>query len=112
MIERLQGGARDAVQVMEEGRSQAQASVDQAAKAGGALEGITSAVGEIASMNTQIAGAANQQGEVAEEINKNVVNITQVANQTATGAEQLSAAGGDLARLASDLQNLVGQFKV
>ena len=112
MIQRLQGGARDAVKVMEEGRTQAQTSVDQAAKAGGALETITGAVGEIADMNSQIASAANQQGAVAEEINKNIVNITQVANHTAAGTQQLAAAGNDMARLAADLQGLVGHFKV
>ncbi len=112
MIERLQGGARDAVQVMDEGRSRAKTSVEQAAQAGSALDSITNAVGEIASMNTQISDAASQQGEVAEEINKNIFNITQIADQTAEGAQQLSSAGGDLARLASDLQGMVGQFKV
>ncbi len=112
MIERLQGGARDAVQAMESGRTQARATVERAGRAGGSLESIAGAVSEITTMNTHIADAARQQGEVAEEINRNVSTITQVADQTAGGTEHLSAAGADLARLAAELQGQVGQFRV
>jgi len=112
MIERLQAGSHNAVIVMEEGRNRAKESVDQAAKTGSALERITSAVADINSMNNQIATAAHQQGIVAEEINKNVVNITQIADETSEGTIQLSKSGIELAHLAQDLQGLVGQFKI
>ena len=112
MIEKLQTGARDAVSVMETGRTQAQASLTQAAKAGEALEQITRAVDQISAMNNQIAEAARQQGDVAEEINQNIINISQVADETANGTEQLSSASTDLAHLSNDLQNLVGSFKI
>ncbi len=112
MIERLQGGARNAVHVMADGRSQATRSVEEAANAGHALESITTAVADISRMNNQIAEAARQQGDVAEEVNRNVVNISQIANQTAGGAQQLASASNEMARLASDLQSLVGHFKI
>ncbi|MDH5572631.1 MAG: methyl-accepting chemotaxis protein, partial [Gammaproteobacteria bacterium] len=57
MIETLQTGAHDAVQVMDNGRDQAKLSVEQAAKAGESLESITDAVTRISEMNTQIARA-------------------------------------------------------
>ena len=112
MIEKLQSGARDAVQVMAQGRSMAQESVEQASQAGQALDGITGAVDQISTMNNQIAEAARQQGEVAEEINQNVINISQVADETANGTDQLAAASADLARLSAELQSLVASFKV
>ncbi len=112
MIERLQSGAKSAVQVMEQGRSKAQVSVQQAAKAGTSLDNIAAAAGAISDMNAQIASAAEEQGAVAEEINRNISNISQIANQTASGAEQNAAAGAELARLAVRLQGLVGKFKV
>ena len=112
MIEKLQAGARDAVKVMEHGRSRAQESVEQAGQAGQALEGITGAVDQITTMNSQIAEAARQQGEVAEEINQNIINISQVADETATGTDQLANASADLARLSAELQSLVASFKV
>ncbi len=112
MIERLQANAQDAVSVMEGGREKARVSVDFASKAGEALERITGAVNTIATMNNQIAEAARQQGEVSEEINRNVVNISQVAEETSGSTTQMANASQELARLAADLQGLVGRFKV
>ena len=111
MIERLQVGAKDAVHAMEQGRGKAQASVQQAARAGQSLDSITGAVGTISDMNAQIASAAEEQGAVAEEINRNIVNISQIASQTATGADQTASASNELAKLAGRLQGLVGKFK-
>ena len=72
MIESLQSGARDAVQVMQASRSQAESSVEQAAKAGPSLEVINSAVAEISELNSQIASASTEQNTVVEEINRKI----------------------------------------
>jgi methyl-accepting chemotaxis protein len=63
-------------------------------------------------MNIQIASAAEEQGKVAEEINRNVINISQVAEQTVTGADQSSAANARITGLAEQLKGLVGRFKL
>ena len=97
MIERLQSGANEAVKAMEQGRIKAQESVEQAAKAGQALASITAVVDNINAMNMQIAGAAEQQSITAEEINRNIVNISAVAEENAAGARQTSQAIDDLA---------------
>ena len=112
IIEKLQLGAKNAVAVMHSGRTQAEASVKQAAEAGEALAVITSAVSDISDMNTQIASAATQQGSVAEEINVNITNISQVADQSARGTEDIANSSVDLARLAVELQSMVAQFKI
>ncbi len=112
MIERLQSGANEAVTVMEQGREKAEASVEQAAKAGCALEAITQVVDNITAMNMQIASAADQQSATAEEINRNIVNISEVADETSSGAQQTANASDELARLAVDLQEKVDSFQV
>ncbi|MFV2060354.1 MAG: methyl-accepting chemotaxis protein [Gammaproteobacteria bacterium] len=112
MIESLQSGTRSAVEVMELSREKAKTTVNQASEAGSALHSITAAVGEINQMNNQIAEASQQQGQVAEEINVNIVNITDIATQTADGTDQLAAASGELATLSNNLQMLVARFKV
>ncbi len=86
MIERLQSGAQDAVKAMEQGRSRAQVGVEQAAEAGTSLETIAQAVGTISDMNTQIATAAEEQSVVAEEINLNIVAISDMIDKVATDA--------------------------
>ncbi len=112
MIEKLQTGSHNAVEVMEKSREQAQAGVEQAAEAAESLEAITRAVATITEMNTQIASASEEQSAVSEEINRNVTSISQISEQTASGAEQTTTSAKELARLAADLQNLVGQFKI
>ncbi len=112
MIERLQVGAARAAEVMEQGCQQAQASVEQAGKAGESLSAITDAVESISQMNSQIASAAEEQSSSAAEINGNITRINEIANHAAAGAEQAASASNEMARLAAQLQGLVGQFKV
>lgn len=112
MIAKLQTGSKQAVEVMEQGREQANKGTEMAREAAGSLDAIARAVTSINEMNTHIAAAAEEQTTVSEEINMNVVNISQISEQTANGAEQTTAASTDLSRLANDLQHLVGQFKI
>jgi len=112
MIQRLQTGVRDAVSAMETGRNQVQTSVEHAKRAGESLENITAAVDQIAAMTNQIAETSRQQGGVAEEINKSVINISHVADKTASGTQHLANASTDLASLSVELQGLISSFKV
>jgi methyl-accepting chemotaxis protein len=112
MIESLQAGTHTAVLLMSESSKFSQKGVEQTLKAGDALIGIVNSVSTINDMNIQIAGAAEEQGAVAEEINRNVSSISEAANQTTDNAEQTNLASSDLARLADDLKTLVTQFKV
>jgi methyl-accepting chemotaxis protein len=112
MIQQLQNGTRDVVQVMEQSQSRTQRSVEQADAAAEALQAITQAVSLINDMNNQIASAAEEQSAVAEDINRNVTNIGQVAQEVAGGAEEASQASAGLTRLAEQQRRLINQFKV
>lgn len=112
MIERLQQGTHQAVGVMDNSRQRAEESETQVQAAGDALDAITQAVSHISEMNSQIASAAAEQGRVAEEINRNVINISEVAEQTVVGAGQTTAANERITGLAGKLQQLVGNFRV
>ena len=76
------------------------------------LETITQAINDITDKNHQIASAADEQTSVAEEINRNIVSIKQVGDQTSTGAGQTARSSEDLSHLAANLKDLIGQFKV
>jgi methyl-accepting chemotaxis protein len=112
MIEQLQQGTSDAVGVMEQGRNQVQASVDIAGKAGESLRVITASVSQIMDMNTQIAGAAEEQNSVSEEINKNIISIRTVSDKAADVAQQTLESSEELSQLSFDLQSLVGKFRI
>ena len=112
MIERLQSGTEDAVQVMEASHERAQQTVEQAANAGSSLQAITDAVATINQMNLQIASAAEEQSSVSEEINRNVLNINAVAETSAERVQRSAEATDELNQLAGHLKELVGRFRV
>ncbi|WP_238595922.1 methyl-accepting chemotaxis protein [Methylophaga nitratireducenticrescens] len=112
MVERLQQGARAAVKVMNESRESAKTSVEKAASAGSALDTITAMISTMDEMSTQISNAANEQSSVAEDINRGIVNISQIADHTADGARATSEAVDTLSSLSSQLQDASAKFKV
>lgn len=112
MIDRLQSGTKNAVDVMQKSRERAQQAVEQARAAGQRLEAITNSVGQISDMNMLIATATEEQTAVVNEIERNVMSISVSTNQTTEAANQTAAASEKLANLGADLQQLVGQFKV
>ena len=112
MIERLQNGARRAVDAMVQSSEQAVHGVETAAEAGSSLEKITTAVSTIADMNTHIASAAEEQSAVAEEINRNIANISHISESNSEGAGQTATASAQLASLATELQQMVSRFRV
>ncbi len=112
MIEALQSGTNQAVEVMHESRSRAGESVQQAERAGTSFEAIATGINRINEMTGLIASAAEEQSSVAEEVNRNINNIAGVAERTSEGAAESARAGEDLARLASDLEGRVRRFKI
>ena len=111
-INRLQAGAKNAVQVMEASRGQTRAGVDQAMEAGRALDSIAAAVDRITDMSTQIANAAEEQSAVAQEISRNVERISEGADRTTSGAERTASTSEELSRRADHLQGLVRGYRV
>ena len=93
-------------------RDQAGISVEHAQQAGNSLSSITQAVDSIMQLNIQIAAASEEQSAVSEEIQRNVINIETIAEETSAGTEQTSNASAELAHLGLRLRTLVGQFKV
>lgn len=112
MIERLQVGAQEAVSVMDKSREQTKSSVEQASKAGESLELINHSASTISDMNTQIASAAEEQGSVSEEVNRNVTNISQIAERTTEGAAELLNASDKLNKLSDHLRTMLGRFRL
>ena len=112
MIESLQSGAQEAVVAMDRSKKQAQSGVEQAQRAGDSLTGITAAVSTIKQMNTQIAVAAKAQTSVAQEINHNISNISQLAEESLLGSQQTNETSDSLSLLAEKLRDQAHRFRL
>ena len=112
MIERLQSGSQEAVEAMNQSRSQADVTRDTAAKAGEVLTAITSSVTNINDMNALIASAAEEQNAVAEEVNRSVINISQASEATAESVASTAHSSEELRNVAEELKHVVSRLKV
>ena len=112
MIGSIQGGTEQAVSSMRNSTERAESTLNIAKGAGLALDTINSAVVEINERNLVIASAAEEQAQVAREVDRNLVNIRDLSTQSATGANQTSAASNELSRLAVDLNGMVARFRL
>ncbi|SFW63248.1 MULTISPECIES: methyl-accepting chemotaxis protein [Pseudomonas] len=112
MVSALQAGTRDAVDFMQESSLKADDCVQQAREAGDALAQITAAVAQMRESNTQIAVAAEQQSHVAEEMNRAVVSIRDVTENTVRQTVDSATTSDELATLAGELSKAIGQLKL
>ncbi len=111
MIERLQSSTNEAVSVMQKSHQYTQRSVDEISKVGDSISEVVGSVSSINSMNAQIAQASREQSEVIEELNRNIVNISQVADSSADYASRTSDASRRVLDQAQDLLSLMARFK-
>jgi methyl-accepting chemotaxis protein len=112
MIEVLQAGAEKAVLVMNQGKEQTNACVEQTEKAGQALDMITDAVHRAYEVSTRIEHAASEQHTVSAQISERLENIVGIAEHTTIGAKQTAESSSEVARLAEELQSSISQFRV
>lgn len=112
MIKIVRAGADDAVQSMGKSQSMAQSTQLLATEAGNALERISAGVSQINERNLVIASAAEEQAQVAREVDRNLVNIQDLSTQTSDGANQTNASSQELSRLAISFNIMVGKFKL
>lgn len=112
LIETLQSGSGVAVKNMEQNRERISGTAENATRASDSLTNINNMIGEISNMNTQIATASEEQTAVANEISQNIINIQDVSTQSTESISNIAVSSQKLDSLGSELQKLVGQFKV
>ena len=111
-IERLQGAAQSAVNVMNKGNEKARESVDTANLAGQSLDSITQTIDQISQMNAQIADSTESQQATSRNIVGSVDAIFQRTEETSQNSHQLASASTQLADLATKLESIARQFRV
>ena len=111
MIEKLQVGAKGAVEVMEQSRNRTVTCVNKTREAGDSLDKITESVGLITDINNQIAAATEEQNATINEIKGNVDNISHHVDSTAQGSQETAKNSQYTSELTEKIKNLVNQFK-
>ncbi|RTY73033.1 methyl-accepting chemotaxis protein [Pseudomonas veronii] len=112
MVAGIQNGTGEAVQSMQQSNQRTHNTLEMARAAGAALEQITQSISLINERNLVIASASEEQAQVSREVDRNLVNIRDLATQSAAGANQTSAASHELSRLAVDLNAMVARFVI
>jgi methyl-accepting chemotaxis protein len=112
MVAGIQNGTGEAVASMQQSNQRTQTTLEMARAAGVALEQITQSIHLINERNLVIASASEEQAQVSREVDRNLVNIRDLATQSSAGANQTSAATHELSRLAVDLNAMVARFVI
>ncbi|KPC28281.1 Methyl-accepting chemotaxis protein [Pseudomonas syringae pv. cilantro] len=112
MVGSIQTGTGNAVTAMEQTSVQAHKTLEMANGAGKALLEITDSISQINERNLMIATAAEEQAQVAREVDRSLVSIRDLSSQTSDGSNQTAIATAELSKLASGLNRLTKQFRV
>ncbi|MBW3805946.1 methyl-accepting chemotaxis protein [Aeromonas jandaei] len=110
MIEQLQSGARASVNAMSAASREAQEGVGLAQEAQHAFGAITEKVDRMVDTNAIIASAIEQQGAVVNEIERNVVRISDGSDEALQVANEARDAARQIHQLTEQLRSMVQSF--
>ena len=112
MVTAMRSGSSEALTSMQSSTQRASETLILAEGAGGALSQITDSIDQIHQRNLVIASAAEEQAQVAKEVDRNIVNIRDLSAQSSSGAGQINGSSHELARLAVSLNEAVARFQL
>ena len=111
IINTLSTKATESVAVAAAGRQDAAHGVDVVEQSEHMLSDISKVLNEIAAMATQMAAAVEEQAHVAEDINQQVVTISNLAGDSMQSGEAVNTSGQALNQTSAQLQELVVRFR-
>lgn len=112
VIETLQVVTQKAVVDTDRSQARTYETVAIAEQAGESLQQINLFIEQISTANAQIANAVREQGQVSEEVNKNIVAISEMAETIHHGGIDTHQATNVLASMATNMKSLALQFQV
>lgn len=111
MISTIQAGTSEVVASMSSSKSEVHNTQRTADEAGVSLKAITESVQVIDDRNQQIATASEEQAAVAREVDRALVSIRNLAQQSSAGTQQTLDASNELSHLAVSLNTVVARFR-
>jgi len=111
MVERLQANTKKSVAVMGANKENADKVASDASNATASIDRIISKVAQIMDRTNQVASASEGQVLVAKQVDSSVDEVSDAAHSSVAAAGEIAVASEELARLATELQDIVTQFK-
>jgi len=111
IIDGLQSGAKAVESQMLSSRDKATENMDQAIKAEDALNKIADVISSIKSQSISIAKSTDEQNVVTTDINRIMVNVSEVGRRTEEGAEETANSSQQLIQRSTQQKSLLGNFK-
>lgn len=111
IIEQVQRGAGNVVESMRVSQEQTKVSTRNVQSGLDMLKSIIEAVSKMRDMTTQIAAAAEEQGQVAEEINQNIVSVSEIAQHNESQTASVAGTAAQLASLAHEVEIALNALK-
>lgn len=110
VILKLRQHSQSAVEAVNLARQKAEQSVERGQSASEQLLKISSDVGLLESMNIQIAAATEEQSMVAANLSQQLMQMNLTTDANVAGAQNLRQSAEELARVATELEQLAGNF--
>ncbi|WP_404365009.1 methyl-accepting chemotaxis protein [Marinobacter sp.] len=110
VIERFRKQVDDAVGETRKGEVEAGSGLDKVREAERSLQQIVETIGRITDQSLQVSAATEEQSQVADEINRQIINIAELADQSAAQASTADELGAEFKLLAKALRGLVARF--
>ena len=104
--------AKETAELIENSAEKTRAGNDIVEKTEAALRGIVEGTTKVSDLVAEIAAASNEQSEGIAQVNQGLGQIDSVTQQNTANAEESAAASEELAGQASQLLQMIGQFRL
>lgn len=105
-------GTQVVVDSMDNTKARCQDAADGSGEVAGSLEAMTTYVGEINDLSTQIATAAEEQSSVTQELSRNMSAINQIVGELDVNGQQALKESENISEVNGQLSAIVGRFKL
>ncbi|WP_028868852.1 methyl-accepting chemotaxis protein [Psychromonas arctica] len=111
LLNQLQTESGLATKAMDKGSDLSQNCVKLAEETGQALNQINNEIAELANINAQIATSVEEQSVVTEQVNQNIVSISDMSSESEEHGREAVRLSENLLNRLNEQQSLVAQFK-
>ncbi len=111
IITTLRGGAQSSVDIARQGKNEATLGLEKIAEMEAAFENIVGEISSITDMSIQMSAAMEQQAQVSEDINRQVVRISDLSIDSSEKSGLLSVSIQTLQKVSNSMHDLIVRFK-